>query len=266
MLASFRSEWLKLWRRPLLIGVLGSMGGFAVLSTVLTILNAGTTPGSGDGPGREFLGTSVDTLTGAGGFMEGVAAASLFIGVIAVVIVAWKVVEEFATGAIRNLLVRQPGRVRLMAGKLAALWSLVALGTVVAAAAGIAAAFATAPIEGISTGAWLSMDGVVAVVEGTGNLLLATVGYAALGAVLGMVFRSAAVAIGVAVAWLLPVENLLAATVDSVSDWLPGQLFGDLASGGAEVGYTTAIVGTLAFAAVGIATATALFARRDVTA
>ena len=61
-------------------------------------------------------------------------------------------------------------------------------------------------------------------------------------------------------------ENLLASTVDRFSDWLPGQLFGDLASGGADIGYTIALVGTLAFAAIGTATATAMFARRDVTA
>ncbi len=266
MYAAFKSEWRKLWRRPLLIGTLGSMAAFAVLATVLTILNAGSSPADTDGPGSEFLGVSVDTLAGAGGLMEGVTSASVFMGVVAVVIVAWKVAGDFATGAIRNLLVRQPGRVRLMTGKLAALWSLVAMGALAATAAGVGAAFVTAAVEGVATDAWLTVDGLVAVVEGTGNLALATAGYAALGAVLGMVFQSAAVAIGVAVAWLLPVENLLASSVDSIQDWLPGQLFGDLASGGGDIGYAAALVGTLAFAAIGTVTATALFTRRDITA
>ena len=200
------------------------------------------------------------------GLVEGVNLATLFIGVIAVVVVAWKVAGEFDKGTIRNLLIRQPSRVKLLGGKLLALWVFVAAAALAAIVVSIGSAIVLAPIHGIDTSAWFTTSGAEAVASTTAGLLIAVVGYAAIGALLGIVVRSAAPAIGIALAWLLPVESLLARFNDTAGDWLPGQVFSDLAAGGPDLGYTRALTVTLGYAAVAIIGSLALFKWRDVTA
>lgn len=263
MLRSFKSEMQKLLRKPMVLGVVGSMVGFTILATFLTFSNAGS--GSSDGP-REFASTSAAELAEASGLVEGVAAATVFLGVIAIVVVAWKVAGEFGNGTIRNLLIRQPSRVKLLSGKLLALWTFVGIAALAAVAASIGAAVLLAPAYDISTSAWFTTTGLGAVTSVTSNLLVAVAGYAAIGALLGIVVQSAAPAIGIALAWLLPVESLLARFGDSAGDYLPGQAFGDLAAGGTELGFTLALVVTLGYVAVGTLGAMALFKSRDVTA
>lgn len=270
MLRSFKSEMRKLLRGPLVMGVAGSM---AALTTLATFLVFATAEGGGtaevprgiDGS-PEFAARSAAALAASSGLVEGVNLATLFIGVIAVVVVAWKVAGEFDKGTIRNLLTRQPNRVRLLGGKLLALWVFVAAAAMAAVVVSIGSAILVGPIYAVDTSAWFTTSGAEAVASTTADLVIAVVGYAAIGALLGIVMRSAAPAIGIALAWLLPVESLLARFTDTAGDWLPGQVFSDLAAGGPELGYTRALTVTLGYAAVAIIASLALFKWRDVTA
>lgn len=262
MLKSYRSEMQKLIRKPMVAGVVGSMAAFTLLAGFLTFSSAGGEPA--DSP--QFASMSTVGLTEPAGLVEGVNAATTFIGVIAIVVVAWKVAGEFGNGTIRNLLLRQPSRTRLLGGKLLALWTLLALATLAAVAVSVGSALALAPVYDIATDAWLTTAGLGAVASATANLLMVVAGYAAIGALLGIVVQSAAPAIGIALAWLLPVENLLARFLDSPGDWLPGQVFTDLAAGGPELGFSVAVVATLGYVAVGTVGSMALFKARDITA
>ena len=66
---------------------------------------------------------------------------------------------------------------------------------------------------------------------------------------------------------LLPVENILAAVLDTTGRWLPGQLLDAIARGGNTTASFAAALTTTApyIAAVGIVAFT-VFARRDITA
>jgi hypothetical protein len=68
------------------------------------------------------------------------------------------------------------------------------------------------------------------------------------------------------VAWLLEIEQVLAAFFDGAGRWLPGQLLSAVASGGtANVGLAAAAAIVVYFAA-GAARTAGTFVRRDMTA
>ena len=99
------------------------------------------------------------------------------------------------------------------------------------------------------------------------DVSVATVGFALLGLTLGIVMRSSVAAVAVGVAYLLPVEQILASTVRSTAGYLPGQLLSSVAQGGtATIGYAHSLVGTLLYLAVAAGIGATLFIRRDVTA
>ena len=88
-------------------------------------------------------------------------------------------------------------------GKILALVSVVAVGVTVSALGGIAAAFALAPVAGVSTAAWTTGAAVSAASSTTVNVMVATVVWGLAGAVLAMVTRSASAAITVGIGYLL---------------------------------------------------------------
>ena len=82
---------------------------------------------------------------------------------------------------------------------------------------------------------------------------------------LGLLLRSPISAISIGVAWLLVIENIIAATVKGSGRWMPGQLITTISTGGdgnSSYSHAILIVFTyLAIAALGVAI---LFKRRDV--
>ncbi|MGI9657832.1 MAG: ABC transporter permease [Gaiellaceae bacterium] len=259
MLNAFQSEWLKL-KRPGVVGtVIGAMAAFAALAAALV------TTGSFGSDAGPFDASAAGDLNAAEGIASGLGLAAQFIGIVALVMVAWMVAREFGDGTIRNLLIRMPQRLKLAAGKFGALAALLTAGVVVAAGAAVIAAFAFAPGSGVDTGAWVSVDGLLAVGEGTGQLLLATLGWAAIGALLGVVLRSGALAVGVGLAWMLPVEGLLGASIGDLGDLLPGSVFATIAGGASGISYTTALLLGLLYAGAAAAVSLAVFQRHDVT-
>lgn len=97
------------------------------------------------------------------------------------------------------------------------------------------------------------------------NLLAATLGWGLLGALLALLLRSPAAAVGAGLAYALPFELLVGSAWDDSARWLPGQLLQTLAEGGAAtVTYTRAALLQGSYGALAVAVATTLFARRDV--
>jgi ABC-2 type transport system permease protein len=74
-----------------------------------------------------------------------------------------------------------------------------------------------------------------------------------------------AAAVGVGLAYALPFELLVTSAWKTGQRWLPGQLLGTLAQGGAAtVTYGRAGLLLAVYGVVAVAAGTALFARRDV--
>jgi len=253
MIRAFRSELVKLRRRSMLLGAFGATLGFSVLGNILAVYRAG----------REN-GLTVARLSQADGYTAVLQRSEIFLGVVALGIVAIATAQEYSHGTLRNLLVREPRRIRLLAGKTLANLLFVAATVVVGMTVGLIVAELIAPSKGIDTAGWLG-SGLGSTLGSAGNVLLAVTGWGVFGAMLAIVLRSPAPAVVIGFAWALPVENLLTAAWSEVGHWLPGQQLAAIAARGNSVsGYTWALGLGAAFvvtAAVGSAT---LFARRDV--
>lgn len=262
MTRSFLSEWIKLRRPGMILGGAGTIVGFAILTVVLSLTTASATP-TDQGPGGE--GVTLAQLATADGLASILASAATFIGVVALSVFAMSIASEYSQGTLRNLLVRQPRRVRLLAGKLVALASFTTIAVIVAGIAAVATALLVAPTQDISTTAWFTSAGWTALAGGLGNLLLATLGWGLVGALLALVLRAPAAAVGVGLAWALPGELLVTAAWADGARWLPGQLLDALAQGGtAAVTYGWAGLLLALYAVVATVAGTALFTRRDV--
>ena len=262
MTRSFLSEWIKLRRPGMILGGAGTIVGFAILTVVLSLTTASATP-TDQGPGGESV--TLAQLATADGLASILASAATFIGVVALSVFAMSIAGEYSQGTLRNLLVRQPRRVRLLAGKLVALASFTTIAVAVAGVAAVATALIVAPTQDISTSAWLTSAGWTALAGGLGNLLLATLGWGLVGALLALVLRTPAAAVGVGLAWALPGELLVTAAWADGARWLPGQLLDALAQGGtAAVTYGWAGLLLALYAVVAMVAGTTLFARRDV--
>lgn len=263
MLRSFWSEWIKLRRAGMVLG--GAMiVGFAVLATVLTLATASNPTAGGHRPSGQGL--TLAQLAASDGLARTMARGATFIGVVALALFAIAIADEYSQGTLRNLVVRQPRRVRLLAGKLLALASFTTIALLAAEVLAGATALVLASSQDVATSAWFTSAGWAALGTGFGNLLIATLGWGLLGALLALLLRSPAAAVGAGLAYAIPFEELLAAAWRSGERWLPGQLLGVLADGGtATVAYARA---ALALAIYGVLAATAgatLFARRDIT-
>ena len=260
MRRSFASEWLKLRRRGML-AALATVVGVSGLVTLLSISRAGQ---AGQGPrGREFL--SLAALQGSHGLALVIARSSGLLGVVALAVFASAFASEFSQGTLRNLLVREPRRPVLLAGKYVATASAATGAVVLAAAASIPLALLSASGRGIPTSAWFTGAGLAALAHTVLNLVLAVIGWGTFGAVLAVILRSPVAAIGVGLAWALPLEAILSATVNGLDRWLPGQLLDSLATGGnATASYGTAALTLLLYGAAATTAAAILFSRRDV--
>jgi ABC-2 type transport system permease protein len=262
MIRSFLSEWVKLRRPGMILGGAGTIVGFAILTIVLTLTTASATPTDQEGPGG---GLTLAQLAASDGLASILASAATFIGVVALSVFATSIASEYSQGTLRNLLVRQPRRARLLAGKTLALASFTTIAVLVAGVAAVAVALVVAPTQDVSTAAWFTSAGWTALAGGLGNLLVATLGWGLLGALLALVLRAPAAAVGVGLAWALPGELLVTAAWSDGARWLPGQLLDTLAQGGtAAVTYGWAGLLLALYAVVAMVAGTTLFARRDV--
>jgi len=264
MLGAFSSEWVKLRRRAMLLWGLGGGLFFALLATIFTIERAVRNPqqifGHGGGVRVTFA-----VLEQPDGLTHGVVDVSGLIGIVALCLFAGAFATEYSQGTMRNLLVREPRRSRLLAGKFLAIAVFIGIAVLLEILLSCAVAFALAPGRGITTSAWTSSTGLTDLLQATFHVFLASVGYGVFGAAIGVALRSPGVAIGTAVAYILPGEAIIVGVIWGGGDrWLPGQLLDALAHGGNDNStYGHALV-TLAVYVAAVAAGTLwLFRRRD---
>jgi ABC-2 type transport system permease protein len=266
MIRSLHAELLKLRRPSIIYGAGGSAVAFALLATILTFVTAKARPPLLPDV-ASTLATSLGQLAGPGGLSRGFTIAGSVLGLLVFVLFMTSVTNEYGLGTIRLMLTRQPGRVRLLAGKFLALVGCVAAALLIAEVLSVAAAFALAHARGISTADWFGGPGLRHAVADYGNALLAAACFGAVGAVIGVLVRSTPLALGLGIAWLGPVEHILQLSWSSAPSWLPGLLLDALANGGTTVvSYQRALSISLVFTGVAVVLGVVSFLRRDVNA
>jgi ABC-2 type transport system permease protein len=255
--AAFTSEWTKL-RRPTLL--LSTFLGLAFAASLFVILMFSQATANGGL-------VTLHQLARPNGLVIGVARASMLLGVVAFGIAASQVASEYSLGTLRQLLVRQPRRAVLLAGKMLGTITFLVLALCFAAIVALIVAVAAAQSRHVPTSAWFTGTGLGDLFRELGDLALATIGYSILGMALGQFVRSAVFAVIVGFAWLIAVENIITRIVPSTEQWLPGASITAVASGGVEgVGYAHGMILGLVYVVAAIAAAMLVFLRNDVTA
>jgi ABC-type transport system involved in multi-copper enzyme maturation permease subunit len=257
---AFRSEWVKLRRRTLLLSTYLGLMTVSGLFTVLVFARAGSANRRGD-----FI--TLQELAQPNGLARGLTRAALLLGVVAFGIAAAQVAFEFSLGTLRQILIRQPRRPVLLSGKGLAILTFLAGAVICSGIGGGVAAFVMAHVRGVSTAAWTSSTGIADIGRAVGDVALAVVGYGILGMLAGLLLRSAAPAVVVGFVYLLPVEGILSGVVKNSDRWLPGQLLSAISEGGtASVTFSHAMVTATLYTVIAAALAIILFTKRDVTA
>src|ERR1700753_750964 len=169
--AAFASEWTKL-RRPTLL--LSTFLGLAFASSLFVVLMFSQATAHGGL-------VTLHQLAQPNGLVIGVARAAMLLGVVAFGIAAAQVASEYSLGSLRQLLVRQPRRVILLAGKMLGVITFLLLALCFAAVVALLVALSAAKSRGVPVGAWFTGTGLSALFAELGDLALAVVGYSVLG-------------------------------------------------------------------------------------
>lgn len=264
MINVVRSELVRLRRRGFLFGWFGLTAVMAALVNVVMFQFSkdGATPPS-NGPGVAFP-TSAQLLS-QDGIVAGMAAVSSILGVITLSFWAISAASDYSTGLVRILVAAHPRRWQLITGK----WLALALFTGAATLLALIITVITAPIAAQAAGfqptAW-GTDLPAVLLSATVNLFCALLVWGTIGLALATITRSAGVAIGVGVGYVLLLETVLKTAVSSIGDWLPGTTISAIASGGSTaLAYSAALIVGAVYVAAAFLVSTVIFQRRDIT-
>jgi ABC-2 type transport system permease protein len=261
MIAALRAELVKVLRRRVLLVTAVATVMFAIGSApiVLAAAEPATAPPSGRG-------VTVASLSEAGGGTEVFTTAISFAGTFLFVVFVGVVAVEFSRGTFRTMLLHQPRRIRLLAGKMAALLGFAAAVLAAAEVLTWAAARLIAPSQDIATASWIGTDALGHALADYGSVLFWVSGYALLGMTLAVVVRSVPVALAIGIAWAGPFEHLVQDAWDPAQRFFPGLLLEAFVAGGtSDASATRALLTVTVYVAFAVAIAGTIFARRDMT-
>jgi ABC-2 type transport system permease protein len=262
MIASLRAELVKVLRRRVLIVTAVTTAVFAVGSAAIVLLSA--EPPGARPSGR---GVTVASLSQAGGGTEVFTTAVSFAGTFLFVVFVGVVAVEFSRGTFRTMLLYQPRRLRLLAGKMTALLAFAAAILGAAEVLTWVAAKLLAPSQDVATGTWISADALGQGLADYGSVLFWVSGYALLGMTVAVLVRSVPIALAIGIAWAGPLEHLLQDAWNPAQRFFPGLLLEAFVAGGtSEVSASRALVTVTAYVIFAATIAATTFARRDITA
>jgi ABC-type transport system involved in multi-copper enzyme maturation permease subunit len=262
MIATLRAELVKVLRRRVLIVTALTTAVFAVGSAAIVL--AAAQPAGERPSGR---GVTVASLSDAGGGTDVFTTAVSFAGTFLFVVFVGAVAVEFSRGTFRTMLLYQPRRIRLLAGKLAALLGFAAAVLAAAEVLTWAAARLIAPSQDVATGHWISADALAQGVADYGSVLFWVGGYALLGTMLAVLVRSVPIALAIGIAWAGPFEHLLQDAWDPAQRFFPGLLLEAFVAGGTSaVSAARAFLTVAVYVTIAAVVAGTVFARRDLTA
>jgi hypothetical protein len=190
-----------------------------------------------------------------------------FAGTFLFVVFVGAVAVEFSRGTFRTMLLHEPRRLRLLAGKMAGLLLFSAIVLAAAEVITLVAARLLAPSQDVATGEWITAEALGEAVKDYASVLYWVTGYALLGMMVAVLVRSVPLALGIGIAWAGPVEHILQDAWSTAERIFPGLLLEEFVAGGtSEVSATRAFVTVTAYVLVAAIIAGTSFVRRDVTA
>lgn len=261
MIRVIRAEWRKLRRPTLFLGTIGAALFFTALFTSLLFLLIDSPRGNSD-PANPI---SREMLSSFAGSVIGFSNVGSLLGIIAYCVFAAQTAQEYTYGTLRNLLVRQPGRLRLLAGKLISMKLFALVMVLISGVVAIAIAYFLAPGADVVRDLWFTSDGWSQIIHTFINVAISVVGFGMLGMIMGLLLRSPISSIAIGVLWILIIENLLGAVKSSTLDWLPGNQLQVIAMGGTmQVSYSHGVTLAAIYIGFGAIVASILFSRRDV--
>src|SRR5262249_48468571 len=172
MIAALRAELVKVRRRRVLLVTAATAIAFTVGSTVIILASAER---SGNPRGR---GVTTESLSGAGGGTEVFTTAVSFAGTFLFVVFVGAVAVDFSRGTSRTMLLSEPRRVRLLAGKMAGVLLFAAVVLAAAEALTWVTARLLASHWDVATGDWISAAALGDALTDYGSVLFWVTGYA----------------------------------------------------------------------------------------
>ncbi|CAB5239358.1 unannotated protein [freshwater metagenome] len=261
MIRVIKAELRKLRRPTLFLGTMGAAFFFSGLFTALIYLLIDSPNGNSDRGrrvGRELLAL-------AGGSTYGFATVGSLLGIIALCIFAAQTAQEYTYGTLRNLLVRQSGRIRLLLGKHIAMSMFAIVMVLLSAILSVGTSVALSGRAKVSTDLWFTANGWSSIGHTVLNVSIAVIGFGTIGMALGLLLRSPISAISIGVLWILIIENLLGAVKASTLQWMPGSQLQTISQGGTvDISYSHAMQVGGAYVIAATVVASILFSRRDV--
>lgn len=260
---SISAELIKLTRPRLVAATGAAVAAVAVGGTAIGIAAAEPAETAVRQP-DELI--TIPVLEQAGGGTALFAQTAGFMSAFLLAVLIAAVAGEFTRGTFRTMLLQQPGRFRVLAGKVTALVGFMAVAAFAAEVLSWITARAMAPSQDIDSSAWLSMDGLTAGVEDYGRAVLFLVGTAVLATMVGVLARSVPVGVGAGLVWAGPIENIIGDSWDPGQYYFPGLLLRAVISPGSTEVSTTRALSTLAvYAVIAIGVTGYALRRRDVT-
>jgi ABC-2 type transport system permease protein len=264
---AFRSELLKCRRWSMFAGT-GIMLVASAFFAYLTFhqITSGAT-GSELTPLAQAFPTELGLITVVG-------QARSFIIVVSLIMVTANLAAEWSQGTWRNLLVREPRRLRLLSGKMLALLLFVLCSMTLTLVASSVLVLVVAHAQGVQTAAWTSASGISAWLAFFGNEVLCLIGICLLGMLIAVLTRGTAIAVGVALAYVLVPEGIIAMVWKSGSRWfpirtfnfLPGSVFPTDVGPIPPQGYAAALLVALVWMTIFVAASFVAFRRQDINA
>jgi ABC-2 type transport system permease protein len=264
MIRAFRAELLKLRRRSVMVAAGSAAVLYAIITTLVTFLTAST---ESIAFGTRGFRATLESLAQPDGATTAFADGIGFLGVILLAIFISSVGFEYSRGTFATALMKQPRRLHLLGGKMAALLTFVAVTLAVAEAAGWLFALGLASVRGISTSAWFSAAALGKASAAYGTAFFVAGAWACIGMAVATFTQSVPIALAIGIGWAGPIEHITQQAWAGASRWFPGLLLEAFAAGGnAEASYGRAFAMTAAFVTVLTTAAFVAFNRRDVTA
>ena len=261
MINVIKAEIIKLRRPSLSLSTIAAVTFVTGLITSLLFLLVDSPEGNGE-RGTRISRQVLELSTGVSVSFKNSAG---LLGIVALCIFAAQTAQEYSYGTLRNLLVRQPSRMKILIGKLISMKFFAIFMVSISAILALTLSFLLAGVMDISTAAWSSPEAWRAVLTGFINVLIATIGFGIFGMILGLLFRSPISSISIGVIWNLIIEGLLSVFVTDLERYFPGQLLSVVAQGGnSEISYQYALLVSYSFLLTGLIFVAILFKKRDV--
>ena len=252
---------LRKLRRPTL-----SIPTLAIISALATFFTWWVFHSVGHGHnGQRGESISAATLSTPAGFAYGFTIMGFFLGMAAFSIFASQTANEYTLGTLRNLLVRQPSRIKLLVGKFLAMSTFALIMITFAATTSFITGYLMAGQAHVNTHSWFTASGLSHFGKSYLNIFISVIAFGTIGMAVGIILRSPISSLAIGLIWFVIVENILGGLITSTVKWLPGQnltLVGD--GGGSAISYSHGLGISALYLLVLIALSGSLFKRRDV--